>query len=93
MIEVRGDDDVLVKHVGAPLDELRNARAYWIDTPHEVELLTRDGTRVFPVTGNVLVWQRGHASPSGSRSTSHSEPRCTSPVWRRTEGTSPSPPV
>ncbi len=59
LIEVRGDDDVLVKHVGAPFDELREVRAYWIDTPHEVELLTRDGTRVFPVTGNVLVWQRG----------------------------------
>ena len=59
LIEVRGDDDVLVKHVGAPFDELREAHAYWIDTPHEVELLTRDGTRVFPVTGNVLVWQRG----------------------------------
>jgi len=58
LIEVRGDDDVLVKHVGAPFDELREVHAYWIDTPHEVELLTRDGTRVFPVTGNVLVWQR-----------------------------------
>jgi hypothetical protein len=59
LIEVRGDDDVLVKHVGAPFDELRGGRAYWIHAPHEVELLTRDGTRVFPVTGNVLVWQRG----------------------------------
>ena len=59
LIEVRGDDDVLVKHVGAPFDELGEAHAYWIHTPHEVELLTRDGTRVFPVTGNVLVWQRG----------------------------------
>ncbi len=59
MIEVRGDDDVLVKHVGAPFDALAEAHAYWIHTPHEVELLTRDGTRVFPVSGNVLVWQRG----------------------------------
>lgn len=59
LIEVRGDDDVLVKHVGAPFDELPQAHAYWIDSPHELELLTRGGTRVFPVTGNVLVWQRG----------------------------------
>jgi plastocyanin len=78
---------VLVKHVGAPFDELPEAHAYWIDSPHEVELLTRDGTRVFPVTGKVLVWQRG-PSPSGSRQTSHSEPRSTSPVWLGTEGTS-----
>jgi hypothetical protein len=59
LIEVRGDVDVLVKHVGAPFDDLPRAHAFWIDTPHEVELLTRDGTRVFPVTGTVLVWQRG----------------------------------
>ncbi|HZT10750.1 MAG TPA: hypothetical protein VFB09_06935 [Actinomycetota bacterium] len=59
LIEVSGDADVLVKHVAAPFDQLREAHAYWIHTPHEVELLTRDGTRVFPVTGNVLVWQRG----------------------------------
>lgn len=58
LIEVRGEADVLVKHVAAPFDELAT-HAYWIHTPHEVELLTRDGTRVFPVTGNVLVWQRG----------------------------------
>jgi hypothetical protein len=60
LIEVSGDVDVLVKHVQAPFDYLREPDAYWIDTPHEVELLTRDGTRVFPVTDNVLVWQRGN---------------------------------
>jgi hypothetical protein len=60
LIEVSGDVDVLVKHVQAPFDYLQEAHAYWIDAPHEVELLTRDGTRVFPVTDNVLVWQRGN---------------------------------
>jgi hypothetical protein len=60
LIEVSGDVDLLVKHVGAPFDHLQEADAYWIDAPHEVELLTRDGTRVFPVTANVLLWQRGN---------------------------------
>jgi len=59
LIEVSGDVDVLVKHVQAPFDYLQEADAYWIDAPHEVELLTPDGTRVFPVTDNVLLWQRG----------------------------------
>jgi len=60
LIEVSGDVDVLVKHVQAPFDYLQEAHAYWIDAPHEVELLTRDGTRVFPVSDNVLIWQRGN---------------------------------
>ena len=59
LIEVSGDVDVLVKHVQAPFDHVRGADAYWIDAPHEVELLTPDGTRMFPVTANVLLWQRG----------------------------------
>ena len=32
---------------------------YWIGHPHEVELLTGSGMRVFHVTGNTLIWQRG----------------------------------
>ncbi|TMK16846.1 MAG: hypothetical protein E6G63_02505 [Actinobacteria bacterium] len=59
LIQISGDVDVLVKHVQAPFHRVREADAFWIDAPHEVELLTPDGTRVFPVTANVLLWQRG----------------------------------
>jgi len=59
LIEIRGTADILAKHVGTPFVELPASGAYWIRAPHELELLTGDGTRLFVVTGHVLVWQRG----------------------------------
>jgi hypothetical protein len=59
LIEVRGDADLVAKRIEVRFVELPAPATYWIDTEHEVELLTGDGTRVFVVRGNVLVWQDG----------------------------------
>jgi hypothetical protein len=59
LIEVQGDADLVAKRVDVRFVELPAPDTYWIHTEHEVELLTGDETRVFVVTGNVLIWQDG----------------------------------
>jgi hypothetical protein len=59
LIEVHGTADLVAKHVETRFVELAASGAYWIHTEHEVELLTGNQTRVFVVTGNVLIWQDG----------------------------------
>ncbi len=59
LIEVQGTADLVAKRIDVRFVELAAPDTYWIHTEHEVELLTGDETRVFVVTGNVLVWQDG----------------------------------
>ena len=58
LIEVEGDADLVAKYVD-PRNVRTSGGAYWIARPHEVELLTGDGTRTFHVTGHTLIWERG----------------------------------
>jgi hypothetical protein len=59
LIEVTGSADLVAKRVDVRFVELTGPDTFWIHTEHEVELLTGGETRVFVVTGNVLVWQDG----------------------------------
>jgi hypothetical protein len=59
LIEVRGSADLVAKRVDVRFVELAAPDTFWISTVHEVELLSGGETRVFVVTGNVLVWQDG----------------------------------
>jgi hypothetical protein len=59
LIEVTGSADLVAKRVDVRFVELTGPGTFWIHTEHEVELLTGGETRVFVVTGNVLVWQDG----------------------------------
>jgi hypothetical protein len=59
LIEVYGSADLVAKRVDVRFVELAAPETFWIHTEHEVELLTGHETRVFIVTGNVLVWQDG----------------------------------
>jgi hypothetical protein len=54
-----GDGVVAVKQVGAPIAPVGSHDAYWIDAPHELNLLVDGRVRPFRVTGTVLLWQRG----------------------------------
>jgi hypothetical protein len=63
LLAVPEKDEFLLKDVNR-YDDLREVRvggrrAYWIDAPHELTLLTADGPTTFSVRGNVLIWQRG----------------------------------
>jgi hypothetical protein len=58
LIEVEGDAELVAKYVD-PRHVRTSGGAYWIARPHEVELLTGDGTRTFHVTGHTLIWERG----------------------------------
>jgi hypothetical protein len=58
LIEVRGSADLVAKHVETRFADVSRG-VYWIRAEHEVELLTGGGTRVFVVTGHVLIWQHG----------------------------------
>jgi hypothetical protein len=59
LIEVTGSADLVAKRVDVRFVELTGPDTFWIHAEHEVELLTGGETRVFVVTGNVLVWQDG----------------------------------
>lgn len=62
LIELTGDEDFLVKDVNR-FEDLRTVRvddrrAFWIDAPHELTLITANGPETFAVRGNVLIWTR-----------------------------------
>ena len=60
LIQVRGDERTLVKDVEAPEDSLMagvdGRDAFWIDSPHELIVLTAEGTETFVIRANVLIW-------------------------------------
>ena len=60
LIQVRGDELTLVKDVGASADSLMvgvdGRDAFWIDSPHELIVLTAEGAETFLIRGNVLIW-------------------------------------
>ncbi len=64
LFEFRGDAVLAIKTLYGEGNELRTTtvdggRAYFITGPHELDLLTDDGSFVsYRVTGNVLVWQQ-----------------------------------
>jgi hypothetical protein len=58
LIEVGGQAELVAKFVDPRYVRLSHG-VYWIGVPHEVELLTGDQTRIFAVTGNTVIWQRG----------------------------------
>ena len=58
LIEVDGSADLVAKFVRARSVHPSDG-GYWIRVPHDLELLTGDGTRTFRVTGHTLIWQRG----------------------------------
>jgi hypothetical protein len=66
VIELRGEDDVLLKTVGSfgDLHEVRvaGARGVWIPVPHELQIQIDVGTRTYSVGGNVLIWQVGQVT-------------------------------
>jgi hypothetical protein len=60
LIQVRGDERTLVKDVGASEDSLvvgvDGRDAFWIDSPHELIVLTAEGAETFLIRANVLIW-------------------------------------
>ena len=63
LVELRTDRGTLVKDVGG-FDDIAEVRvngrpSFWIDDPHELHVIARDGTETFRVDGNVLIWSRG----------------------------------
>jgi hypothetical protein len=54
-----GDGVVAVKQVDVPISPVGSHDAYWIDAPHELDLLVDGRVRSFRVTGTVLLWQQG----------------------------------
>jgi hypothetical protein len=61
LIEIRGDERTLVKDVGrfedATTVHVDGRRAFWIDTPHELIVMTPDGAETFLIQANVLIWE------------------------------------
>lgn len=63
LVELRTDEGTLVKDVGG-FEDTREVRvggrsAFWIEAPHQLHVLTDDGSETFRVGGNVLIWTRG----------------------------------
>jgi hypothetical protein len=63
LLEIRADDEVVVKDVNA-FEDLRDVRvdgrrAAWIPAPHGLTVLTPTGSATYSVEGNVLIWTRG----------------------------------
>jgi hypothetical protein len=54
-----GEGAVAVKQVDVPITSVGSHDAYWIDAPHELDLLVDGQVRSFRVTGTVLLWQGG----------------------------------
>jgi hypothetical protein len=59
LFEFRGDHVVAVKGLATPFTPLPAHDAFWIDAPHELDLLIQGHVRAFRVTGTVLLWQEG----------------------------------
>lgn len=63
LVELRTDEGTLVKDVGG-FDDTREVRvggrsAFWIEAPHQLHVITDEGSETFRVEGNVLIWTRG----------------------------------
>ena len=60
LIQIRGDERTLVKDVAQFEDslmvEVDGRPAFWIDSPHELIVLTDDGAETFLIRANVLIW-------------------------------------
>ena len=64
LIEVSGDLDLLLKTTQAPENvdvvSVNGRRAFWLDAPHVLDVLTQDGSERFTIAGGVLIWaERG----------------------------------
>jgi hypothetical protein len=63
LIQVRGDERTLVKDVPRFEDslmvEVDGRSAFWIDSPHELIVLTEEGAETFLIRANVLIWAEG----------------------------------
>jgi hypothetical protein len=62
LVELRTDQGSLVKDVGG-FDDIQDVRvdggaSFWIDDPHQLHVITHDGSKTFRVDGNVLIWTR-----------------------------------
>jgi hypothetical protein len=63
LVELRTDQEVLVKDVDR-FEDTRQVRvggrdAFWIEAPHELHVITDEGSETFRVDGHVLIWTRG----------------------------------
>ena len=63
LVELRTDEGTLVKDVGG-FDDIQQARvdgrtAFWLEAPHQLHVLTDEGSETYRVDGNVLIWTRG----------------------------------
>jgi hypothetical protein len=63
LVELRTDEGGLVKDVGG-FDDIREVRvddraAFWLDAPHQLHVITNEGSKTFRVDSNVLIWTRG----------------------------------
>jgi hypothetical protein len=63
LVELRTDQEILVKDVNR-FEDTRQVRvgggaAFWIEAPHELHVITDEGSETFRVDGNVLIWTRG----------------------------------
>jgi len=60
LIDVRGDERTLVKDVARFEDSMMvdvdGRPAFWIDTPHELIVITDEGAETFQIRANVLIW-------------------------------------
>ena len=60
LIQLRGHERTLVKDVAGFEDsimvEVDGRSAFWIDTPHELIVLTDEGAETFLIRANVLIW-------------------------------------
>lgn len=63
LVQVLGDEGVLVKDVGRFEDArgvgVDGRRALWIDAPHELRVITDAGVETFRIEGRVLIWAEG----------------------------------
>jgi hypothetical protein len=59
LIVFRGEEVTAIKQISAPITSVGGHDAYWIDAPHELDLLVGGRVRPFRVTGTVLLWQAG----------------------------------
>jgi hypothetical protein len=63
LVELRTDQGTLVKDVRG-FEDVREVGvdgegAVWIEAPHQLHVLTGEGSETFRVDGNVLIWTRG----------------------------------
>ncbi len=66
LMELTGDEEVVLKSVQSFEDVhaavVDGRRAYWIPSPHTLEIQTAGGSKSYRVEGNVLVWQVGNVT-------------------------------